>query len=241
MTSSAKITAIAVAATVLGTAAIGYTAGFGMTSRTLTGATAIASPASPAPSNQCTLTSSSTASGFADTYIDNSATGLNFGTTNIQVETKTNGNFHKMRGLLKFDLATARCAETGQPVASGKTIKTATLTLFANSIPSALNGDAIGVAPAGHSWAESTTTWGNADASLTGSLTSSASATLPSTGTTASVSWTVTSDVSNWYGGAVNNGWIMFDKTTTNTADNTTAFSSREDTAHATPTLVITW
>lgn len=237
-----RLVALLVAVGAVLFAGVGYAASITFTSKTITSATISATPSPPSQSNLCTLTSSSPGTGFADTYIDSASnqTTSNFGTaTTLQVENKTNGNLHQMRGLLRFDLATAKCSETGKPLATGKTIKSAVLSMSVPSLNSQLVGNTIGVARAGASWTESSVTWGNANAALTGALTSSATAPLPVSGTTASLSWTVTTDVSNWYGGTTNNGWIVFDQTGS-TADTSTIFSSREDTANATPSLVIT-
>lgn len=188
------------------------------------------------PNSTCTLNATSIDPSFADTVIDEKNSTATHGTdATMAIESKSG---FQLRSLLRFNLATAKCAETGAVLPSGKTIVSGNLTLAITAVDGLQSTAAL--APAGHSWAESTT-WAGADATLTGTPpAATASITLPASAPTTGT-WAVTSDVQGFYGGTLtNNGWMIVDTTAETANAHQGDFGTRDNaTSTNRPKLVI--
>ena len=148
----------------------------------------------------------------ADSYINASATGTNYGSaTTAQVNSRSATK--ATRALVQFDLS-------GIP--AGSTINSATLELYCTSVPGTqVQLDAHHITSA---WTEPGVTWASAP-----SFSASADAVNPGTLSTGWKSWSMTDVVQSWTGGSYpNNGLIIMADNENTGSNNIYQFATKE-------------
>ena len=210
----ALVAVIAALSAGAGVAATGYAAGTSVASNRLSVFRPSALPPACSPHSQ-TLTA------VADTYINQSAVGTNYGSsTTLGVNGRVNQN---QRTLVRFTLPTAP---------TGCTMASATLRMNASSFTTART---LNVFRAGSAWAEDTVTW----TSWTANASTSVGTAVTAASATGWVQWTVTTHVQSHYSGT-NHGFVIRDSNETQNGQTPQVFVSKEAAANK-PELVLQW
>lgn len=208
-------TCVAIALSIAGVASVAYAATLAVTSARVTTSTIAAS----VPESTCTLAPQ------ADTSLDRNSQNSNFGGSTALWVRAQNGPRQK-RTLLSFDVASC-----GIP--SGALLVSSTLQM---KMTSATGANRIyGVHRVTEAWGEFTATYANQP-----TFTSTASATVNTGTTVATLSWSVMSDVDAFIKGtATNSGWLVKDADEGTNPPVESIFGSRENATANRPTLVI--
>jgi hypothetical protein len=171
------------------------------------------------------LPASATLGAQADTYIDESAGGNNYG--NDPSMFVDGEELRPLRSLVAFDVSA---------VPANATVSDATLTLCVNSLAAGGDGRVHELRMITSAWTETGVTW---DTQPSASASVTASATMASS--PQCVTFDVTADVQAWVDGTANWGWLLSDRDTT-PGNHEVHYSTRENSqASEQPSLEVTY
>ena len=186
------------------------------TSRITTSSTSVS-----IPPTTCTLTP------VADAALDRATQNSNYGNLTSLAVRSLSGN-NQRRSLVRFDIASCGIPATA-------VIRTSQLTLVPSSGPA--SSRTYNVHRVAAAWNEATVTYANQPSFVAGPTADTVTGVTPAT-----LSWSVSSDISAFIAGTTNNGWLIKDSVENAGTSIETVFGSSENaTAGNRPSLTITY
>ena len=198
-------------------ASVAYAATLAVTSSRIT----TSNTAVSIPPTTCTL------SALTDSVVDRASQNSNYGNLGALAVRSQSGT-NQRRSLVRFDIASCGIPATA-------VIRASQLTVVPSSGPA--SSRTYNVHRVTGAWNEATVTYANQPGFVAGATAGTATGITPAT-----LSWSVSSDVSAFIAGTANNGWLIKDSVeNAGTAVETVFGSSENGTAGNRPSLTITY